>query len=100
MDARKTIPAAPSPTRRQIRLSHGEEPRAELQVLDELGAGGMGRVLRARQSSLDREIAIKQLTPRESMPDAIQHFESEACVTAVLDHPNIVPIYDLGADQA
>jgi serine/threonine protein kinase len=99
MDARRTIPAAPSATRRQIRLSHGEEPRAELQVLEELGAGGMGRVFRARQSSLDREIAIKQLTPRESMPDAIQHFESEACVTAVLDHPNIVPIYDLGADQ-
>jgi hypothetical protein len=96
----RPAPPRPARKRREIRLTRGApRPDAELELLDELGAGGMGRVFRARQLALDREIAIKQLTPRESMPDAVEHFESEACITAVLDHPNIVPVYDMGADE-
>ena len=89
--------------RRQIPVSTPEEPgelgTTEFEIVAEVGAGGMGRVVKARQLSLDREVAIKQLSPREGMRDAVEHFESEACITAVLDHPNIVPVYDMGADQ-
>ena len=79
-----------------------EEPRRleipELEIEDEIGAGGMGKVFRARQMSLDRHVALKRLTPNDNLPDAVSHFESEACITAVLDHPNIVPVHDMGQD--
>ena len=71
----------------------------EIELKEEIGAGGMGRVYRARQVSLDREVAIKRLQPKEELPDAVAHFESEASITAWLDHPNITPVHDLGTDQ-
>lgn len=90
--------------RREIHIAargaEGELGRTEFELVDELGAGGMGTVFRARQLSLDREVALKQLTDTESMPDAVAHFESEACITAVLEHPSIVPVYDMGASNS
>jgi serine/threonine protein kinase len=70
----------------------------ELEIEGEVGSGGMGKVFRARQTSLDRPVALKQLTPHEKLPDSEAHFESEACITAVLDHPNITPVHDMGVD--
>ena len=64
------------------------------ELLDELGRGGMGVVHRARQTSLRREVAIKRLTG-DADPG---RFVSEALVTGVLDHPNIVPVHELGQD--
>jgi serine/threonine protein kinase len=68
--------------------------------LDILGEGGMGVVYSARQSSIARTVAVKMLKPsakvREEQRDK---FISEAVVTGELDHPNIVPIYDLGANE-
>jgi eukaryotic-like serine/threonine-protein kinase len=58
-----------------------------------LGAGGMGRVYRARDSRLDRLVAIKQLTEGFS-----RFFEREARAIAALNHPNICQVYDLGPD--
>ena len=90
--------------RRRIHVSapgiDGQMGRTEFELESEVGAGGMGRVFRAKQISLGREVAVKQLQPTEDLPDATEAFESEACITAVLEHPNIVPVYDMGMDQA
>ncbi|QDT89890.1 protein kinase domain-containing protein [Gimesia algae] len=68
-----------------------------------LGEGGMGVVYAGRQQSMDRPVAIKVLKPETEQSDGSQRaFTSEAIITGGLDHPNIVPIYDLGkqADDA
>lgn len=70
---------------------------ADYEMLDLLGKGGMGTVFAARQGSLDRTVAVKMLKPKGADdPAARNEFLSEACVTGDLEHPNIVPIYDLG----
>jgi WD40 repeat protein len=62
-----------------------------------LGKGGMGVVYAARQASLDRQIALKMMRAEEgSDPATADRFLSEATITGELDHPNIVPVYDLG----
>ncbi|MCA9047773.1 MAG: protein kinase, partial [Planctomycetaceae bacterium] len=62
---------------------------------------GMGVVYMARQAAIDRTVALKMLKPgTENNTDARSKFLSEACVTGDLEHPNIVPIYDLGRDSS
>lgn len=62
-----------------------------------IGRGGMGIVFRAREVSLDREVALKVLAFDALMnPDAFERFEREAKLAARLDHPNIVPIFAVG----
>src|SRR5207245_7062186 len=75
-------------------------PRTKLgpyEIVSSLGAGGMGEVYRARDQSLDREVAIKVL-PKElaSDPDRLRRFEQEARAAAALNHPNILAVYDIG----
>ena len=62
-----------------------------------LGAGGMGEVYRARDSRLDRDVAIKVL-PEAFARDAerLRRFETEARAIAALNHPNILSIHDIG----
>ncbi|MDF1813950.1 MAG: serine/threonine-protein kinase [Verrucomicrobiales bacterium] len=68
-----------------------------LEVLELLGAGGMGAVFKARQKKLDRMVAVKILNQGLSGdPEFIARFEREARAMARLDHPNIVTIYDFG----
>jgi predicted ATPase len=67
------------------------------QILQQLGAGGMGEVYRARDTLLEREVAIKTLSlERCSQPEALSRFEQEARSACALNHPNIVTIYELG----
>src|SRR6266480_1181775 len=62
-----------------------------------LGAGGMGEVYRARDSRLDREVAIKVLPASFATdPDRLRRFELEARATGMLNHPNILAVYDIG----
>ncbi|HEY6066896.1 MAG TPA: protein kinase [Thermoanaerobaculia bacterium] len=69
------------------------------EVLSPIGAGGMGEVYRARDLRLGREVAVKVLPENLSGdPDALARFEREARAIAALSHPNLLAIYDFGAD--
>lgn len=68
-------------------------------VVSELGRGGMGVVHCARQTSLDREVALKQHLADAASESGRQRFMVEAAVIGELDHPNIVPIHDLAENQ-
>jgi len=70
------------------------------EILQRLGAGGMGEVYRAKDSRLDREVAIKTLSlDHGSHPEALSRFEQEARSASALNHPNIVTIYELGDEN-
>jgi serine/threonine-protein kinase len=66
------------------------------EVLEEIGRGGMAVVYRARQESLDRIVAIKELDLSRTSPDpkALERFELEARAAASLDHPSIITVHD------
>jgi len=68
------------------------------EVLAKLGEGGMGEVYRARDTRLERDVAIKVLPPEFAAdPDRLHRFEREARATAALNHPNILAIHDVGS---
>src|SRR3972149_5653053 len=70
------------------------------EILAALGAGGMGEVYRAKDTRLDREVAIKVLPERlANDADALARFEREAKAVAALSHPNILAIYDVGSQN-
>lgn len=67
------------------------------EVVSLLGAGGMGEVYRGKDPRLGREVAIKILPPQFSdNPDRVRRFEQEARAAGILNHPNILTIYDIG----
>jgi len=67
-------------------------PLGPYEVLSALGAGGMGEVYKARDTRLDRIVAIKT-----SRTEFSERFEREVRTVASLNHPNICQLYDLGA---
>jgi serine/threonine-protein kinase len=70
------------------------------EILAPLGAGGMGEVYRARDSRLDREVAVKVLPELlAAEPGALARFEREAKAVAALSHPNILAIHDVGTHE-
>jgi serine/threonine protein kinase len=67
------------------------------EVTSAIGAGGMGEVYRARDTRLNRDVAIKVLPPAfVSDPDRLHRFEQEARAAAALTHPNILAVHDVG----
>ena len=70
---------------------------ADYEVIEELGRGGMAVVYRAKERSLDREVAIKVLPAILSLDqEFVERFQREARTAGQLEHPNIVPIYRVG----
>ena len=70
------------------------------EILAEAGVGGMGVVYRARDTRLDRTVAIKLLPEQlSSNPDFKQRFEREARAISAFSHPNICTLYDIGAEN-
>ena len=66
-------------------------------MIRQLGQGGFGRVYLARDDELDRPVAIKVPNPeRVAGPEDVEAYLAEARVLARLDHPHIVPVYDVG----
>jgi serine/threonine protein kinase len=90
----------------QRRLSHAFCPKAGLgmlgrtishyEILDKLGEGGMGVVFKARDTRLDRFVAIKVLPPEKvNDPERRRRFTQEAKAASALNHPNIITIHDI-----
>ena len=71
------------------------------QLEEEIAAGGMATIWRARDEQLGREVAIKILHPEYGRDAAfVARFRQEATAVAGLSHPNIVSVFDLGTDEA
>ena len=88
-----TAPATSDPLRPGDRLGPYE-------IVAPLAAGGMGLVYHARDTRLDRDVALKLMAPRlETDGRALRRFEREARAVAALSHPNIVALHDVGQES-
>src|SRR5262245_41458992 len=99
------IEAPPDKIAQQILTAEWERSMAgrrlgRYQLLSLLGAGGMGKVWRAKDTLLNREVAIKILPGHLAQSaEALARFKAEARAVATLSHPNILSIYDFGTEQ-
>ena len=71
----------------------------ELEIEGVIGLGGMGVVHRARQRALDRVVAVKSVRPDAPQRSGTRMLLQEAWAAAALEHPNVVPVYDLLVDE-
>ena len=73
---------------------------AHYEIVSQLGSGGMGEVYLARDTKLDRQIALKLLPVQFAAdPERVQRFEREARAASALNHPNIIIIHEIGQDD-
>ena len=69
-------------------------------VINRLGKGGMGEVMLVRDGNVGREVALKRIRKADPSERVIDRFMREASIQGRLEHPAIVPLYDLGRDQS
>ncbi len=88
-----TCPSCETPFRARTRFDH-------FLITEQIGTGGMSRVFSARDSSLERSVALKILNKACSQDQArARQFEKEAEITARISHPNVVRVFTAGRDQ-
>ncbi|WP_170319754.1 serine/threonine-protein kinase [Polyangium spumosum] len=81
----------------EVRLVTEEKSRYE--PIKTLGAGGMGEVVLVHDQDIARKVAVKRLLPEASDPVMLARFVDEIRTVGRLEHPNIVPIHDVGVDE-
>lgn len=77
----------------------GQSSASELALQRKLAEGGMGRLYVADQTSLRREVVVKMALPGENEAETSARLLQESWLTGLLEHPNIVPVYQLGKDR-
>ncbi len=85
-------PACGAPTTVSTLIDHFE-------LIDMLGHGGMGAVYKAHDTSLDRDVALKLLKKSSGTPEQIRQLETEAAITASINHPHVVRVFSTGMDH-
>ena len=95
-----TLPAKPQPQVRPQSTVSQLHARERYALGCEVARGGMGAILRATDLSIDRTVAMKVALDQASADaEILQRFTQEAKLTGQLEHPNIVPVYDLSSDE-
>lgn len=85
-------PVCGAPTTVSTLIDHFE-------LVDMLGHGGMGAVYKAHDTSLDRMVALKLLKKSSGTPEQIKQLETEAAITASINHPHVVRVFSTGMDH-
>ncbi|MFT3769475.1 MAG: serine/threonine-protein kinase [Minicystis sp.] len=75
------------------------EARSRYEPVKLLGAGGMGEVVLVEDQDIARRVAVKRLLPEMTEPSVLARFVDEIRIVGRLEHPNIVPIHDVGVDE-
>lgn len=81
------------------RVALSLESRSRYEPTKLLGAGGMGEVVLVNDHDIERKVALKRLLPEMTDPGILARFVDEIRTVGRLEHPNIVPIHDVGVDE-
>jgi WD40 repeat protein len=91
-EGKPTVVDRPTPASEPKKRTHDRYTQG-----DEIGRGGMGRVVEATDTLLDRRVAVKEALTTD--PELLRRFARETKITARLEHPSIVPLYDAGVSD-